>query len=59
MPVVDFIVSGVGAGFMPFMMGLELTDRLSSNLFSIMLAVVPLMLIHCGGHIIQAVETMK
>jgi 4-hydroxybenzoate polyprenyltransferase len=54
-PVVDFIVSGVGAGFMPFMMGLELTERLSSNIFSIMLAVVPLMLIHCGGHIIQAV----
>lgn len=54
-PVVDFIISGVGAGFMPFMMGLELTDRLSSNIFSIMLAVVPLMLIHCGGHIIQAV----
>ncbi len=54
-PVVDFIVSGVGAGFMPFMMGLELTERLGSNIFSIMLAVVPLMLIHCGGHIIQAV----
>jgi 4-hydroxybenzoate polyprenyltransferase len=54
-PVVDFIISGVGAGFMPFMMGLKLTDRLNSNLFSIMLAVVPLMLIHCGGHIIQAV----
>jgi 4-hydroxybenzoate polyprenyltransferase len=54
-PVVDFIVSGVGAGFMPFMMGLELNERLSSNIFSIMIAVVPLMLIHCGGHIIQAV----
>jgi 4-hydroxybenzoate polyprenyltransferase len=54
-PVVDFIVSGVGAGFMPFLMGLELTERLSSNIFSIMIAVVPLMLIHCGGHIIQAV----
>ena len=54
-PVVDFVVSGVGAGFMPFLMGLELTDRLSSDVSLIMLGVVPLMLIHCGGHIIQAV----
>ena len=54
-PIVDFVVSGVGAGFMPFLMGLELTDRLSSDVSLIMLGVVPLMLIHCGGHIIQAV----
>ena len=54
-PVVDFVVSGVGAGFMPFLMGLGLTDRLSSDVSLIMLGVVPLMLIHCGGHIIQAV----
>ncbi|MFQ5837146.1 MAG: UbiA prenyltransferase family protein [Candidatus Bathyarchaeia archaeon] len=54
-PVVDFVVSGVGGGFMPFLMGLELTDRLSSDILLIVLGVVPLMLIHCGGHIIQAV----
>jgi len=54
-PVVDFVVSGVGAGFMPFLMGLGLTDRLSSDVSLIMLGVVPLILIHCGGHIIQAV----
>jgi len=54
-PIVDFVVSGVGAGFMPFLMGLELTDRLSSDVSLIMLSAVPLMLIHCGGHIIQAV----
>jgi len=54
-PVVDFAVSGVGAGFMPFLMGLELTDKLSSDISSIMLGVVPLVLIHCGGHIIQAI----
>ena len=54
-PIVDFVVSGVGAGFMPFLMGLGLTDRLSSDVSLIMLGVVPLMLIHCGGHIIQAV----
>lgn len=54
-PVVDFIVSGIGAGFMPFLMGLELTDKLSSDIPSILLCVVPLMLIHSGGHILQAV----
>jgi 4-hydroxybenzoate polyprenyltransferase len=54
-PVVDFVVSGIGAGFMPFLMGLELTDNLSPHILSIMLCVVPLILLHCGGHIIQAV----
>ncbi|MCW3980683.1 MAG: UbiA family prenyltransferase [Candidatus Bathyarchaeota archaeon] len=54
-PIVDFIVSGVGAGFMPFMMGLELNGKLGSNILLILLGVVPLILIHCGGHIIQAV----
>ncbi len=54
-PVVDFVVSGIGAGFMPFLMGLGLADKLSSDILSIMLGVVPLILIHCGGHIIQAV----
>ena len=54
-PVVDFIVSGIGAGFMPFLMGLELTDKPSSDISSILLGVVPLILIHSGGHILQAV----
>ncbi len=54
-PIVDFIISGVGGGFMPFLMGLELNGRLGSNVSLILSGVVPLMLIHCGGHIIQAV----
>ena len=54
-PVVDFVVSGFGAGFMPFLMGLELTDKLSFDISYFMYGVVPLMLVHCGGHIIQAV----
>ncbi len=54
-PVADFVVSGVGGGFMPFFMGLELTDKLSSDISVIVLGVVPLMLVHCGGHILQAV----
>ena len=54
-PVVDFAISGVGAGFIPFLMGLELTGKLSSNMPSILLGVAPLILFHCGGHIIQAI----
>jgi len=54
-PVADFVLSGVGAGFLPFLMGLGLTDKQVSNILSIMLGAMPLILIHCGGHIIQAV----
>jgi 4-hydroxybenzoate polyprenyltransferase len=54
-PVADFVISGIGAGFLPFLMGCGLTDKLIANIPSIMLCAVPLMLVHCGGHIIQAV----
>ncbi len=54
-PVADFVISGIGAGFLPFLMGLGASDKLISNIPSIMLGAVPLMLIQCGGHIIQAV----
>ena len=54
-PVADFVISGVGAGFMPFLIGGEITDKLISNIPSIMLCAMPLMLIQCGGHVIQAV----
>jgi 4-hydroxybenzoate polyprenyltransferase len=54
-PVADFVISGVGAGFLPFLMGLGLSDKVVSNISLIMLGAMPLMLIQCGGHIIQAV----
>jgi 4-hydroxybenzoate polyprenyltransferase len=54
-PVADFVISGVGAGFLPFLMGGGLSDKLISNIPLIMLSAVPLVLIQCGGHIIQAV----
>jgi 4-hydroxybenzoate polyprenyltransferase len=54
-PVADFVISGVGAGFLPFLIGGGLTDKLIPNIPSIMLGAMPLILIHCGGHIIQAV----
>jgi len=54
-PVADFVISGIGAGFLPFLMGGGLSDRLVSSIPSIMLSAMPLILIQCGGHIIQAV----
>src|SRR3989304_5285371 len=54
-PVADFVISGIGAGFLPFLIGGELTDKLTSNIPSIMMGCMPLVLIQCGGHIIQAV----
>lgn len=54
-PVADFVISGIGAGFLPFIIGGELIDKLIFNIPSIMLSAMPLTLIHSGGHIIQAV----
>jgi 4-hydroxybenzoate polyprenyltransferase len=54
-PVADFVISGIGAGFLPFLMGLGLSDKLLSNIPLIMLGAIPLTLIQCGGHITQAV----
>jgi len=54
-PVADFVISGIGAGFLPFLMGGGLTDKLIVNIPLIMLSAMPLILIQCGGHIIQAV----
>lgn len=53
-PVADFVTSGIGAGFLPFLMGLGLSGALISNIPLIMLGAIPLVLIQCGGHIIQA-----
>jgi 4-hydroxybenzoate polyprenyltransferase len=54
-PVADFVISGIGAGFLPFLIGGGLTDKLIYNIPSIMLGATPLILIHGGGHIVQAV----
>jgi 4-hydroxybenzoate polyprenyltransferase len=54
-PVADFVISGIGAGFLPFLIGGGFTGKLVSNISSIVWCVMPLVLIHCGGHIIQAV----
>jgi 4-hydroxybenzoate polyprenyltransferase len=54
-PIADFVISGVGAGFLPFLIGFLSTDRLIFSVPSIVLCALPLVLIQCGGHVIQAV----
>jgi len=54
-PVADFAISGIGAGLLPFLIGGGLNGKLISNIPSIMWGAVPLTIVHCGGHIIQAV----
>lgn len=53
-PVMDFMVSGVGAGLLPFLVGVG-TSRQSNVSFSlILISALPLMLAHSSGHILQA-----
>ena len=54
-PILDFTVSGLCAGFLPFCIGLGTAHRLDLNISHIILASAPLMLFQSGGHIIQAV----
>lgn len=54
-PVADFVVSGIGAGFLPFLIGGAITGNPISSFPSIMSGAVPLIIVHCGSHIIQAV----
>jgi 4-hydroxybenzoate polyprenyltransferase len=54
-PVIDFLTAGVGAGFLPFFIGSSVTIQSSSNISLIILATIPLILFHCGAHIIQTI----
>ena len=54
MPIIDFLTSGVGAGFLPFFIGSSVTFQ-SSSISLIILATIPLTLFHCGAHIIQTI----
>ncbi len=55
-PIIDFIVSGIGAGFLPFFIGLRTTYQMNASISFILLSAIPLILFHCGGHIVQAIE---
>lgn len=54
-PIVDFAVSGIGAGLLPFLIGLGVPQQLNISVSLIVLSAMPLVLFHSGGHIIQAV----
>lgn len=54
-PVADFVVSGVGAGLLPFIMGAGLSRQLTTDVSWLVFGAVPLVLIHSGCHIIQAI----
>ena len=54
-PIVDFLTSGVGAGFLPFYIGSSIPHQSGVNLSFILLAATPLTLFQCGAHIIQTI----
>ena len=54
-PIVDFVVSGMGAGLLPFLMGLGASRQLNTSISVVLLSAAPLMLVHSSGHILQAV----
>ncbi len=55
MPVIDFLTSGIGAGFLPFFIGSSVTLQPNSSISLIILATTPLILFHCGAHIVQTI----
>ncbi len=53
-PVMDFVVSGVGAGLLPFLMGVGASSKSNVNILLILAGAIPFMLAHSSGHILQA-----
>jgi 4-hydroxybenzoate polyprenyltransferase len=53
-PVMDFIVSGIGAGLLPFLIGVNTSHPSNISISFILMSAIPLMLAHSSGHILQA-----
>jgi 4-hydroxybenzoate polyprenyltransferase len=53
-PIMDFIASGVGAGFLPFLIGVGTSSQSNVSISLILISAIPLMLAHSSGHILQA-----
>jgi 4-hydroxybenzoate polyprenyltransferase len=53
-PIVDFITSGIGAGFLPFLIGVGTSSQSNVSISLILTSAIPLMLAHSSGHILQA-----
>lgn len=63
-PITDVIVAGVGSGVLPFVIGLQVSNRLTLDFSSFWIrrhyqdaffSVIPLLLFHSASHIFQAV----
>jgi 4-hydroxybenzoate polyprenyltransferase len=50
----DFVVSGIGAGLLPFLIGLDLSYQQNINVSLILMTGLSLTLAHSSGHILQA-----
>jgi 4-hydroxybenzoate polyprenyltransferase len=53
-PIVDSITSGIGAGFLPFLIGVGTSSQSSVNISLVLASAIPLVLAHSSGHILQA-----
>jgi len=53
-PVMDFIISGVGAGLLPFLIGAGTSYQQNISISVILISAAPLMSLHSSGHILQA-----
>jgi len=53
-PVVDFVISGIGAGLLPFLIGVVASFKSDVSISLILIGAIPLMLVHSSGHILQA-----
>jgi 4-hydroxybenzoate polyprenyltransferase len=53
-PIVDFVTSGIGAGFLPFLIGVSTSSQPNVSISLILTSAIPLMLAHSSGHILQA-----
>ena len=53
-PVMDFIISGIGAGLLPFLIGVGTSYHSNISISLILISAIPLMLAHSSGHILQA-----
>jgi 4-hydroxybenzoate polyprenyltransferase len=53
-PIMDFIASGIGAGLLPFLIGVGTSSKSNVSIALILTSAIPLMLAHSSGHILQA-----
>lgn len=53
-PIIDFIASGIGAGLLPFLIGVGTSYQQNISISLIFASAIPLTLAHSSGHILQA-----